>query len=141
MSGPPAVSAAAVLASMSGAPAPAAGAGSSSGAAASSSSGAAASSSSGAAAAAAVTPVDALRTMTDVALRALYNSNLALWKRIHEHIRAEIDASAERYRRFAQNIPNVAGTNAPSAADQARLDTAWATHTAVIDQMNKIMPA
>jgi hypothetical protein len=79
--------------------------------------------------------------MTDPALRALYNTNLALWKSIHEHIRVLIDTSAERYRRLAQNIPNTAGTNAPSGADQARLDAAWATHTAVIDQMNRIMPA
>jgi len=130
------VSAAAVLASMSGAP-PAAAA--SSGAAASSSSGAAGAS--GAAAAAAMTPKEALRTMTDAALKALYNSNLSLWKTIHDHIRGLIDASAERYRRFAQNIPNAAGTNAPSAADQARLDAAWATHTAVVDQINRITPA
>ena len=125
------VSAAAVLARMSGAPAAA-----SSGAAASSSSGAAAAagSSSGA-----MTPEDALRTMTDAALKALYNTNLPLWKSIHAHIRVLIDASAERYRRFTQNIPNAAGTNAPSAADQARLDAAWATHTAVIDQINRIM--
>ena len=120
------VSAAAVLARMSGAPAAA-------------SSGAAASSSSGAAAAAAMSPEDALRTMTDAALKALYNTNLPLWKSIHAHIRVLIDASAERYRRFTQNIPNAAGTNAPSAADQERLDAAWATHTAVVDQINRIM--
>ena len=121
------VSAAAVLARMSGAPAAA---------------------SSGAAA---MSAVDALRTMTDPELRALYDStfksksksdaDVALWKSIYAHIRAEIDASAERYRRFAQNIPNDAGTNAPSAADQARLYAAWVTHTAVIDQINRITPA